>query len=160
MVTDRQQISYRRLAKPNAARRHAFACLTYVVTILTVAVMGFAALGEEAQTGKIVGLGAADCGEFLSETATQPLSQKDYLAWAQGYMSALLLTRPPGVDRGLDLMPKSLPLLKQLAFLRDYCVAHPQESFADAVEALYKRLRTEGSRANLNKEDHLNARRS
>jgi hypothetical protein len=106
---------------------------------------------EHVQTGKIVGLGAADCPEFISEITTQPLTQKDYLAWAQGYMSALLLTRPPGVDRRLDLMPKSFPLLKQLGFLREYCSANPNESFADAVEALYKRLRLEGkSRADIN----------
>ena len=71
--------------------------------------------------------------------------QRDYLAWAQGYMSGILIGRPAGVDEKLDLVPSSFPLLKQLDFLRAYCTQQPTANFADAVEGLYKRLRKEAA---------------
>src|SRR5215211_3383584 len=98
-----------------------------------------------AQTAKIVGLGAVRCMKFTQEVQRNPAIQRDYLAWAQGYMSGLLIGRPPGVDVGLDLNPSTFPLLKQLEFLRDYCDQHPSAGFADAVQTLYKRLREEGA---------------
>ena len=70
-----------------------------------------------------------------------PDAQRDYLAWAQGFMSAILLTRPAGVDEKVDLLPPSLPLLKQLEFLHDQCWKSPQGSFSEAVEYLYRHLR-------------------
>jgi len=70
--------------------------------------------------------------------------ERDYLAWAQGYMSGILVSRPPGVDQGLDLNPASFDMSNQLRFLRDYCRKSASANFADAVEALYKRLREEG----------------
>ena len=98
-----------------------------------------------AQTAKIVGLGAVGCMNFIEEVKRNPALQRDYLAWAQGYMSGILVGRPPGTDQGLDLNPATFPLLEQLKFLRDYCSQHPSEGFADAVESLYKRLRKEGA---------------
>lgn len=59
-------------------------------------------------------------------------------------MSAILLSRPPGVDVGLDLDPSTFGLSKQMQFLEDYCAQNTSQNFADAVEALYKRLRKEG----------------
>lgn len=96
-----------------------------------------------AQTGKIVGLGATRCGQFMSDAERSPATQRDYLAWAQGFMSGVLLSRPEGIDEDLDLIPRSLPLLHQLEFLRNYCRDKPEEDFTDAVLALYKRLRAE-----------------
>lgn len=98
-----------------------------------------------AQTGKIVGLGAARCAQFMSDAKRSPATQRDYLAWAQGFMSGVLLSRPEGIDEDIDLIPLSLPLLQQLEFLRDYCHGKPDEDFTDAVLALYKRLRVEKS---------------
>ncbi|SRR5581483_1755981 len=101
------------------------------------------ALAETKQQQKIVGLGATSCTGFMSDAGKKPAIQRDYLAWAQGYMSAILLTRPGTIDDGLDLAPPTFPLLKQLEFLRDYCTKHPNVSFPDAVDNLYKRLRQE-----------------
>jgi len=95
-------------------------------------------------TVKIVGLGAATCAQFTNEVKQNPAVQGDYLAWAQGFMSGILLTRPPGIDEGLDLNPSTFPLLKQLEFLRSHCMQQPSADFTDAVESLYKRLRKEG----------------
>lgn len=102
--------------------------------------------GAEAQppTAKIVGLGATRCGQFTSDVQSNPAVRRDYLAWAQGYMSGILVGRPPGTDTGLDLNPPTFGLLTQLKFLEDHCAGNPGQDFSDAVEALYRRLRTEG----------------
>lgn len=94
---------------------------------------------------KIVGLGAASCGRFLADVNGNPAAQREYLAWAQGFISAILLTRPAGVDEQLDLLPPSLPLASQLQFLLERCAASPDGDFSEAVEALYRRLREVGS---------------
>ena len=99
-------------------------------------------LRAEPSTGKIVGLGAVSCIQFATDVSKDPTIQREYLAWAQGFMSGILLGRPAGIDEGLDLLPSTFPVTKQLGFLREYCAEHPSEGFADAVESLYKRLRT------------------
>ncbi|MGO8907855.1 MAG: hypothetical protein ACLQDM_00765 [Bradyrhizobium sp.] len=92
----------------------------------------------------VVGLGATKCEGFNSDIGTNPSVRRDYLAWAQGFMSGILLSRPLGTDEGLDLNPPSFNLLTQLKFLQDYCAANTSKDFADGVQALYKRLRLEG----------------
>ena len=105
-----------------------------------------AAAAEEqgARTARIVGLGAATCRQFTADVAADPQVRKDYLAWAQGYMSGIILSRPPGVDAGLDLNPPTFGLMAQLRFLEDHCARNDAGDFSTAVEALYKRLRLEG----------------
>ncbi|MGA7995559.1 MAG: hypothetical protein WCA28_11680 [Bradyrhizobium sp.] len=98
----------------------------------------------EPQTARIVGLGATACLQFDEDIRLNPSVQRDYLAWGQGYMSGILMGRPPGVDQGLDLNPPTFDMINQLHFLRDYCAENTSANFADAVEALYKRLRREG----------------
>ena len=99
----------------------------------------------QSQTAKIVGLGATSCAQFSTDADRNPAVQRDYLAWAQGFMSGILLSRPPGVDEKLDLNPPTFSLLKQLEFLRSHCRSHPSDDFVDAAEALYKKLRQEGA---------------
>ena len=101
-------------------------------------------LRAEVRTANIVGLGAATCLQFNDDVKSNPLVRRDYLAWAQGFMSGILLSRPPGVDVGLDLNPATFGLISQLHFLEDYCVKNTSLDFSDGVEALYKRLRQEG----------------
>jgi hypothetical protein len=98
----------------------------------------------EPQTARIVGLGATTCLQFGEDIRSNPSLHRDYLAWAQGYMSGILLSRPPGIDQGLDLDPPTFDMINQLHFLGDYCAENTSANFADAVEALYKRLRQEG----------------
>ena len=93
---------------------------------------------------KIVGLGAATCIDFTNDIERNPAMQRDYLAWAQGFMSGILLSRPAGVDKGLDLNPQEFGLLKQLEFLRQHCAENRSSDFADAVVALYKVLGING----------------
>jgi hypothetical protein len=98
----------------------------------------------EQRTANIIGLGATTCQRFGDEVRSDPPLQRDYLAWAQGFMSGILLSRPPGIDVGLDLNPSTFGLIRQLEFLEDYCARNTSADFADAVEVLYKRLRQEG----------------
>jgi hypothetical protein len=97
----------------------------------------------EPGTAAIVGLGATTCQRFNDDVRSNPAVQRDYLAWAQGFMSGILLGRPAGVDQGLDLNPPSFGMLNQLQFLEEFCARNSSKDFADAVEALYKRLRAE-----------------
>lgn len=101
-------------------------------------------LRAQAPKAKIVGLGAATCQRFNDDVRSNPLIRRDYLAWAQGYMSGIILSRPAGVDEGLDLNPATFGLVNQLHFLEDHCAKNASLDFSDAVEALYKRLRLEG----------------
>ncbi len=121
--------------------------LPLVMALLTMVVLAtYAAPEVRAQPLKatIVGLGAATCQQFNDDVRSNPLIQRDYLAWAQGFMSGILSSRPPGVDQGLDLAPPTFPLLRQLDFLGDYCARNAALDFSDGVAALYKRLRREG----------------
>jgi hypothetical protein len=101
-------------------------------------------LRAEAPRAKIVGLGATTCQRFNDDVRSNPLSRRDYLAWAQGFMSGILASRPPGIDEGLDLDPATFGIINQLQFLEDRCAKNTSLDFSDAVEALYKRLRQEG----------------
>lgn len=96
-----------------------------------------------AQTAKIVGFGATRCLQFIKDSTEHPTLLRVYLAWAHGYMSGILMSRPPGIDEHLDLIPASLPEQKQLEFLLTFCQNHATDGFPDAVESLYKRLRLE-----------------
>ena len=85
-----------------------------------------------AQSAKIVGLGATSCERFATDTKSNPLTSRDYLAWTQGFMSGILLSRPAGIDEGLDLNPTTFGLLNQLHFLEDRCAKNPSLDFSDA----------------------------
>ena len=90
---------------------------------------------------KIVGIGASSCARFLQEIEGNPGAERDYFAWAQGYMSGLLIRAPAGKDEDLDLTPPAFPLLKQAAFLRTFCATNRDADFSDAVNTLYRTLR-------------------
>ena len=117
--------------------------LMFAITSTFVVATANSDVRAENATGKIVGHGAVSCEKFLAELVSNPNAGLIYLAWAQGYMSAILLTRPPGVDEGLDINPPSFRIDKQMEFAIAECRAMPQRTFSDAVEALYKRLRFE-----------------
>ncbi|MGA0594289.1 hypothetical protein [Enterovirga sp. CN4-39] len=94
-----------------------------------------------AQAVKIVGIGAVPCTTFLQQASADPRAGREYMAWAQGYLSGLLVRAPEGKDENLDLAPASFPLRKQAEFLRIYCETNRGADFGDAVENLYKTLR-------------------
>ena len=129
---------------PPSSRRTTRAGAMAGVLIATLMLDAGRGLRAEEPKGTIVGLGATTCGQFNADVKLNPGVRKDYLAWAQGYMSGIRVSRPPGVDEGLDLNPPTFAMISQLQFLEDHCARNESADFADAVEALYKRLRKEG----------------
>lgn len=99
----------------------------------------------EAQSVKIVGIGASSCQFFLRESNGKPEVERNFFAWAQGYMSGLLLRAPARRDEDLDLEPDAYPLLKQAEFLRGFCTRNPDADFSDGVNDLYRMLRAPSS---------------
>ena len=118
--------------------------MLFAMTLSSIVLLAIKASGAEAPKARIVGLGAITCQQFNDDIKANPALRRDYLAWAQGFMSGIILSRPPGVDQGLDLAPKTFDLISQLHFLEDHCARNTAPDFSDAVEALYKRLRLEG----------------
>lgn len=108
-----------------------------LITLLT--------LPAHAETAKIVGIGASTCQSFNQEIRETPSLQRDYFAWAQGFMSGALIRAPEGVDAGLDLTPPSFPLEEQADFLRTFCAKNQNQDFMDATRALYRHLRKLGT---------------
>jgi hypothetical protein len=124
-----------------------FGRLLGLLTLSSIALLAADAgreLRAEAPKAKIVGLGATTCRQFNDDVKSNPLLRRDYLAWAQGFMSGILSSRPPDVDEDLDLNPATFGLIDQLQFLEDRCAENASLDFSDAVETLYKRLRQEG----------------
>lgn len=118
--------------------------LLLVMALSSFALFAVEASHAQALKARIVGLGATTCQRFNDDIKANPAVRRDYLAWAQGFMSGIILSRPAGVDQGLDLAPKTFDLISQLHFLEDHCAHDAALDFSDAVEALYKRLRQEG----------------
>lgn len=110
--------------------------------VCCVVVSVLPALGVEAPLVKIVGLGATSCAQYTKDASASVSAQREYIAWAQGFLSAVLLSRPAGVDDGLNLAPDQMPLLDQVSFLQSHCARFPESSFSQAVESLYIQLRT------------------
>lgn len=85
--------------------------------------------------------GASNCAQFLQDIETNPGAERDYFAWAQGYMSGLLIRAPTGKDEDLDLTPSAFPLSRQAAILRSFCTTARDADLSDAVNMLYRTLR-------------------
>ena len=116
-----------------------------VSTIASLAALALSTIFGLAQTANIVGLGAATCKNFISDVEQNARVQRDYFAWAQGFMSGILMRAPPGVDEGLELNPSAFPLLRQIEFLRSFCARNPDKDYSDGVIELYRALRIEKS---------------
>lgn len=96
---------------------------------------------REPEPIKIVGIGAVSCATYVREIWSNPPKQDAYIAWAQGFMSAILMRAPPGKDLDLDLLPPHYPLIRQAAFLQNYCTQNGAAGFSEAVVQLYLVLR-------------------
>lgn len=108
---------------------------------VALAAIGLLAGESHAQRVKIVGTGSATCAYYLQQLKAHPAIEPVYFAWAQGYMSGILVRAPAGVDEDLDLTPPNFPIPAQAEFLRIWCSREPAKDFADAVQELYRTLR-------------------
>lgn len=118
-----------------------FRASLWLAALLLGSSAGMLSATADPQTIKIVGIGASSCTQYMQEIEAQPRIERDYIAWAQGYMSGLLVRAPPGKDEDLDLAPPPFPLAKQADFLRTFCSTHAGADFSDAVNTLYQTLR-------------------
>ena len=66
--------------------------------------------------------------------------EDEYFVWAQGYMSAIIMMAPAGIDGDLDLLPASYPKISQMAWIRSVCAQDPLRSYGHAVQILYRHL--------------------
>lgn len=111
------------------------------IRLMSIVLFLLLTMSAQAETARIVGMGAATCRQYLMDANRKTTAYRDYLFWAQGYMSGILISRPPGIDEKLELNPPTLGPRDQIKFLSQYCEKNQSSQFADAVEALYKRLR-------------------
>ena len=111
-------------------------CLLSILTLLMAAVDSAASA-----TVNIVGLGATPCATFVIEIERSPALQRDYFAWAQGFMSGVLIRAPTGIDQDLNLNPPAFALNQQVEFLREFCSTNPDRDYNDGVLELYRVLR-------------------
>lgn len=111
--------------------------------MVTLCLLG--ATCARAQALKIVGIGASTCARFNELIGRNPPTERDYVAWAQGFMSGVLIRAPKGVDENLDLLPPTFPLQKQADFLRNFCRNNPNRDYSDGVLDLYRLLRNPSS---------------
>lgn len=110
------------------------------VSALSIGLVSAGLDQAQAQSVKIVGIGASSCGRFLQEIEGSARAEREYFAWAQGYMTGPLIRAPAGRDEDLDLTPPSFPLLKQAEFLRTFCARNQAADFSDGVNSLYRTL--------------------
>jgi hypothetical protein len=116
------RILRRKVAKLAPRHRLVDRPLWVFAILLTVLIAGACGqLRAEPSKAGIVGLDATTCRQFNEDVRSSPSIRRDYLAWAQGFMSGILLGRPPGVDEGLDLNPATFDRADQMHFLEDHC---------------------------------------
>jgi hypothetical protein len=127
-------------------RRQVLGLLSLGWVVCATCVMTYSFARSESARVNIVGLGATTCAEFAAHVAKDPAAQTDYFAWAQGFMSGILIAMPAGIDENLDLKPPTYPLVKQIEYLLNYCRQRASEDYSDAVLDLYRTLRKESKK--------------
>lgn len=137
-MTRRPTLSITRV--PQVKSRLAIARAMQVICGVSLGTLGVPAHAG-APTAKIVGIGAVPCDFFTQEITSDPARLRDYVAWAQGFMSGALIRAPEGEDLSIDLLPPTFPLQRQAAFLKDFCANRGDRAFTDAVIELYRTLR-------------------
>lgn len=113
-----------------------------VGALLLVAADSWSKAEAQAIRGKVVGLGTATCQRFKDDVKSNAIVRRDYMAWAQGFMSGMLASQP-GAGEEINLHPATYDLVNQLHFLEDHCAQNSALRFSDAVTALFQRLRKE-----------------
>lgn len=100
----------------------------------------FLGLAVTSYAASAVGPGASSCLKFALDYTRNSPSEEQYYIWAQGYMSAIAIMAPRGIDDDLDLLPASYPKESQMAWIRSVCTQDPQRSYGHAVRVLYRHL--------------------
>ena len=104
-------------------------------------VIGALALGT-AIAANIQGAGASTCTEFFKDIADPNFKSGEafYASWALGYVSRKNMEREASGRTPIKLMVGSVDYPAQLAFLRNWCSAHPNSLYQEAAQALWEYL--------------------
>jgi hypothetical protein len=80
------------------------------------------------------GAGGVTCAEFAKAYAAAPQVTEDlYYSWALGFMTGLNTENPDNLFAVLNATSQH----NETSAIRDYCDAHPQAKYIDAVLDLY-----------------------
>jgi len=104
-------------------------------------VIGALALGT-AIAANIQGAGASTCQEFFKDIQDPNFKngEASYASWALGYISRKNMEREASGRTPIKLMVGSVDYPAQLAFLRNWCQAHPNSLYQEAAQALWEYL--------------------
>jgi len=81
----------------------------------------------------VAGAGSRSCAQMQMDVADLPNVRRAYVSWMQGYLSARNVARELDGDVLVDIADYEA----QWAWLVDWCNERPDETFADAVGALF-----------------------
>lgn len=113
--------------------------LCYLTLFMALAIVG-AASGSNALELRIIGPGAATCEDFVRDIRVNPTMEREYFAWAQGFMSGVMLRAPTGVDEDINFNPEQFRVGEQIRAIRLSCIQQPSLQYADVVRAIYRQL--------------------
>jgi hypothetical protein len=91
----------------------------------TATALVFLALAAPSYALSGAGPGASSCLKFALDSTRNPASEEQYFIWAQGYMSAIVMMAPGGIDDKLDFLPASYPKDSQMTWIRSVCTQDP-----------------------------------
>ena len=99
------------------------------------------AVSLSANAAVVQGIGATTCSEFLASVRSGNLTQSDYFAWAQGYLSRLNSEQETYGRIPLNsLNPASFDIGAQKGYIWNYCNNNPRSSYENAVIGVWNVL--------------------
>jgi hypothetical protein len=104
--------------------------------VLLIALPGLAS----AQSGTIAGAGAMRCSDFTRVGRANDPAAGGFVAWAQGFMSAINIARDGDKKSLRTLVPQGRGADRQVGFLLAWCARQPNARFTSAALALYRSL--------------------
>lgn len=110
--------------------------LAILLAVMWTATESFA---QQKKDYAVWGLGSISCAEFGKMYGGDPdYAEKMYFSWAQGFMSALNVTR---ITKGLKSVNLALwDIERDQQHIRNYCADQPLKDYLDAVVELFGEL--------------------
>lgn len=93
------------------------------------------------QQATLAGLGSLTCGQYAEWYKENPkMVEVVFFEWAQGFMSAVETVTQSLGKPTMSLLPSGFQANEQEAFMRQWCDAHPLQTFALGVLDLMEQL--------------------
>jgi hypothetical protein len=113
------------------------------MTALAVAAITAVAAPASAEPAAGQGVGTYTCAEAAKALRKDRSLDLLYFSWAQGWMTGWNLAQMNVAAPTVDLSARSLD--DQRAFIKSYCVLHPDGLYMDAVHQLYMAMKPGGA---------------